>query len=456
MKKREIGDFEAGSSVILLVEDDDGLRRQMQWALKPLDVITAGTRKEAIQQVHEQGAFKIALVDLGLPPDQDGASEGLALLNAILSISPNTKVIIVSGNCDRNVAVDAVRRGAFDFISKPIDLEVLKLVIERAYRMIDLECDNRALRSQSEVPGLIFSSSAMDEVARLVKRVSKTETSVMIVGESGTGKELVARALHITSDRAEKPLVTINCAAIPEMLLESELFGHERGAFTGAFKQTIGKFELANRGTLFLDEIGDMPLPLQAKLLRFLQCRQFERIGGRTTISVDVRVISATNQPLEVLVSDGRFREDLYYRLNEIRIALPPLRDREGDVILLAQHFRILCCRSVGRHLRGFTDGAVVALREHSWPGNVRELENRVKRAVIMGEGVLISEQDLDLFSEKISRNLNLRENIRKVESVLLNEALSVADGNISKVSKLMGISRPQVYTLINIHKVQS
>jgi two-component system, NtrC family, response regulator len=440
---------------ILLVEDDAGLQRQMQWAIDPYKSVAASTRAEALQLFEEDGDLRIVILDLGLPPDPDGASEGLKVLDTILSTAPQTKVIILSGNSDRAVAVSAVARGAFDFISKPIEVDVLKMIVQRAARMFDLEEENRALRvfAERRLPGFVFGSPQMQQVAQTIERVARTDASVLILGESGTGKELVARALHDSSARSGAKLVAINCASIPENLLESELFGHERGAFTGAIKQTVGKFELADKGTLFLDEIGDMPVALQAKLLRFLQSRQFERVGGRTMLSVNVRVISATNQPLETLVEQRQFREDLYYRLNEIRIELPPLRDRDGDSVILAQHFRNFYNREHSRNLRGFTKDALVAMQSHKWSGNVRELENRVKRAVIMADGPLITAMDLELVAEGKSRNLNLRDHMREVEGALLREALAISDGNVSKAAKLMGISRPQVYNLLSAHK---
>ena len=444
-------------SRILLVEDDAGLQRQMKWALKPYATVVAGSRAEALQQFQDPNDFHIVILDLGLPPDPDGASEGLKVLDTILTDAPETKVVILSGNANRAVAVNAVARGAFDFVSKPVEIDVLKLIVQRAERMYALEEENRALRTNTgqRLSGLVFSSPQMEAIAQTIERVARTDVSVLILGESGTGKELIARALHDSSARSGAKIVAINCASIPENLLESELFGHERGAFTGAVKQTIGKFEQADEGTLFLDEIGDMPLSLQAKLLRFLQSRQFERIGGRTTISVNVRVISATNQPLEALVKEGRFREDLYYRLNEIRIELPPLRTREGDSIILAQHFLNRYNREFSRDLRGFSNEALSALQAYNWPGNVRELESRVKRAVIMADGNLITAANLELAAVE-PRNLNLRHHVHELEQTLLREAMAFADGNISKAAKLLGISRPQVYSLLASQKRSS
>ena len=425
----------------------------MQWALEPYQAVAAGTATEALRKF--ESGVPVVILDLGLPPDPDGASEGLKVLDAILNQAPETKVVIVSGNSDRAVALSAVKRGAFDFISKPVEIDALKLIVQRAMRMYELEKENRALRlSRDErLPGLVYASPAMERIARTIERVARTDAGVLILGESGTGKELIANALHKTSARGAAKLVAINCASIPENLLESELFGHERGAFTGAIKQTLGKFELADKGTLFLDEIGDMPLALQAKVLRFLQSRNFERVGGRQTLSVDVRLISATNQPLAKLVAEGKFREDLYYRLNEILIEIPPLRDRDGDVVILAQHFLNFYNRELSRNLRGFTEDALAALGAFEWPGNVRELEHRVKRAVIMADGSLITPQDLELASGAKPRNLKLRDHVHQLENALLKEALAAGEGNVSRAAKLMGISRQQIYNILAAQK---
>jgi two-component system NtrC family response regulator len=457
IKPHEPGTPPGPAKAILLVEDDEGLRRQMQWALEPYRVVAAANRGEAISCLKTDSDLRIVVLDLGLPPDPDGTSEGLEILEEILDHAPQTKVIIVSGNSDRNAAIAAVGRGAFDFIPKPVDIDVLKIVIDRAARVYDLEYENRALKTKTSgvMRGIVYASAEMERISHTIERVARTNASVLILGESGTGKELIANALHGASDRKDARLVAINCASIPEHLLESELFGHERGAFTGAVKQTLGKFEIANKGTLFLDEIGDMPLPLQAKLLRFLQSHQFERVGGRTTLTVDVRVVSATNKPLETLIQSGGFREDLYYRLNEFRVELPALRSREGDAILLARHFAHIYANENGRNFRGFSKGATLALQVHPWPGNVRELENRVKRAVIMAQAPLISEIDLELAAEPGGRNLNLREHVRTLEGNLLREAFAVAGGNVSRIAKLMGISRPQVYTLMEAHEMR-
>ncbi len=457
MSEAAINEALAVAEPILLVEDDPGLQRQMKWALAPHAVTVAASRIDALKQFKANGSFGIILLDLGLPPDQDGASEGLKTLEEILTAAPRTKIIVVSGNADRANAVKAVGKGAFDFIQKPVDIDVLKLTIDRAARMHALEEENRALREVANLglPGLVFGSPQMAKVKRMIERVGPTEVSVLIVGESGTGKEVVAHGLHEISHRRSGKFVAINCASIPENLLESELFGHERGAFTGAVKQTPGKFEIADNGTLFLDEIGDMPMPLQAKLLRFLQERQFERVGGRTTISVNVRVISATNKHLENLVTENKFREDLYYRLNEVRIELPPLRERESDAVVLAHHFFNIYNRTNHRNLRGLSDDAVAAIAAFHWPGNVRELENRLKRSIVMSEGPMVTPGDLDLAQVEVERrSLNLKTETEKLERALLNEALAVSQGNISKAAKLLGISRPHLYNLKRLREI--
>jgi len=438
--------------LILLIEDDLGLQKQMRWALAPYQVDVASNRAEAIARISANKNYRIIILDLGLPPDANGACEGLRTLDEILGSNPNAKVIVASGNVERANAVRAVGKGAFDFIAKPIDIEVLKLVIQRGLRMYELEEENRALRQSatSAHSGLVFTSARMAHVGQMIERVGPMDVSVLLVGETGTGKDVVARALHSISPRSGEAFAAINCASIPENLLESELFGHERGAFTGAVKRTHGKFELANKGTLFLDEIGDMPLALQAKLLRFLQERRLERIGGRESISVDVRLICATNQNLEKLISEQRFREDLFYRINDVRIELPPLRDREADVVVLAQHFLNSFNRLYYKQISGFSEDAMSAMSNYAWPGNVRELENRVKRAVVMSDGKRITALDLDLAEAKAKpRNLDLKTEVEKLEKKLANEALALSEGNISKAAKLLGVSRPHLYNLL-------
>ena len=437
---------------VLLVEDDVGLQKQMRWALSPYVVDVAGSRVEGRDQLFSAKAYSAVVLDLGLPPDENGASEGLKTLDEILNAAPRTKVIVASGNVERVNAVRAIAKGAFDFVAKPLDSEVLKIILDRAVRMQELEEENKLLREQSAraTDGLVFGSEKMGQIAQVLNRVGPMDVSVLLIGETGTGKEVMAKALHRLSPRSAQPFIAINCASIPENLLESELFGHEKGAFTGAVKRTHGKFEMADNGTLFLDEIGDMPLPLQAKLLRFLQERRLERVGGRESITVNVRLVTATNQKLEKLIAEGRFREDLYYRINDVRIDLPSLRERDGDAVLLAQYFLNGFNKAYSKHISGFTEDALAALSVHPWPGNVRELENRVKRAVIMAESKRITAQDLDLGDIKAGdRDLNLRKEVAKVEKRLAAEALALSDGNISKAAKLLGVSRPHFYSLI-------
>ena len=437
---------------ILLVEDDVGLQKQMRWALAPYKVDIASNRLEALAKLSGEQAYHIVVLDLGLPPDENGASEGLRTLDDILGSYSDTKIIVASGNVERANAVRAVARGAFDFITKPIDVEVLKLVIQRGFRMYELEEENRALREESDHSsvGLIFASSRMTQVRQMIDRVGPLDVSVLLVGETGTGKDVVAKALHDVSPRKGEPFIAINCASIPENLLESELFGHERGAFTGAIKRTHGKFELANNGTLFLDEIGDMPLALQAKLLRFLQERKLERVGGRDSISVNVRLICATNQKLEKLIAEQRFREDLFYRINYVRLELPPLREREGDCAVLAQHFLNTFNRLYYKQISGFMESAQQAMSAHRWPGNVRELENRVKRAVIMSAGKRITAEDLDLADVRpVAQSLDIKTETEKLEKKLAREALAITQGNVSKAAKLLGVSRPHLYNLL-------
>jgi len=437
---------------VLLVEDDVGLQKQMRWALSPHAVDVAGSRAEAVAKVTASKPYQVVILDLGLPPDENSASEGLKALDEILNLSPQTKVIVASGNVERANAVKAVAQGAFDFVAKPVDSDILKIIIDRAIRMHALEEENKQLRELSSraTDGLVFGSDRMAQIAQVLDRVGPMDVSVMLIGETGTGKEVLARALHRLSPRNSKPFIAINCASIPENLLESELFGHEKGAFTGAIKRTHGKFEMADNGTLFLDEIGDMPLPLQSKLLRFLQERRLERVGGRESITVNVRLVTATNQKLEKLIAEGRFREDLYYRINDVRIDLPALRERDGDPVLLAQYFLNGFNKAYSKHIAGYTEDALAALSAHAWPGNVRELENRVKRAVIMAESKRITAQDLDLGDVKVGdRDLNLRKEVARVEKRLAAEALALSDGNISKAAKLLGVSRPHFYSLI-------
>ncbi|HTT84149.1 MAG TPA: PEP-CTERM-box response regulator transcription factor [Rhizomicrobium sp.] len=443
-----------GKSVILVLEDDEGLRSQYRWLLSDWRILEAGDRKAATEITLKERPG-IAIVDLGLPPDPDGASEGLAAVSELLSAAPETKIIVVTGNESREHASRAIAAGAYDFFQKPADPDLLKLIVGRAARLHELEQENRRLAAsapQSAVTGILGNSSAMQKVLRDIERLAKTDITILITGESGTGKELVADAIHRLSARRAKPFVAINCAAIPEGLLEAELFGHEKGAFTGAIRQTIGKIESANGGTLFLDEVGDIPLATQVKLLRFLEERVIERVGGRQSIRIDTRVLSATNQDISRLIAEGRFREDLYYRINEVTLVLPPLRDRPGDGLLLANFFLRKYAKAYGRTLRGFSNAAANAISQHPWRGNVRELEGRVKRAAVMAESAVVQPADLDLVESATGRTLNLREARARVEREAIELALGEAAGNISKAAGLLGVSRPTLYDLLDEH----
>jgi two-component system NtrC family response regulator len=437
---------------ILLVEDDPGLQKQLKWSLADYELVTAADRDSAIAQLRRHEP-PVVLLDLGLPPDADGASEGLATLQQILSLAPATKVIVVTGNLDRANAVKAIQLGAYDFFQKPFDPDVLALMISRALHVFALELENRQLAARqqpSALAGLLTCSEPMLKVCRTVEKVAPANATVLLLGESGTGKEVLARGIHELSPRAGKRFVAINCAAIPDTLLESELFGYEKGAFTGAAKQTIGRIEYANEGTLFLDEIGDLPMPLQAKLLRFLQERVIERLGGRGEIPVDVRVVCATHRDLAAMIREGGFREDLYYRLSEITIKIPPLRERPGDAVLLAQAFLERYARELGRSLKGFTADALAALEAHPWPGNVREMENMIKRAAIMADGSQITAADLGLEpGDAEPQPFNLRQARENAERQAIARALAHADGSIAQAAELLGVSRPTLYDLM-------
>ncbi len=444
--------------VLLIVEDDPGLQKQLKWNFDGYVVLVAGDRGTAVAMVrrHEPA---VATVDLGLPPDPDGASEGLATLENILALAPDTKVIMVTGNQDRAHAVKAIGLGAYDFYQKPVDSEILGLIVERAFRLHDLQQENRRLKlhqTESPVSGIITHDPSMQKVCRTVEKVAPSDVSVLLLGESGTGKELLARALHQLSPRTTKKFVAINCAAIPENLLESELFGYEKGAFTGAAKQTKGKVEYADGGTLFLDEVGDLPFSLQAKLLRFLQERVFERVGGREEIAVDVRVVCATHQDLPALIKAGRFREDLFYRLSEIVVNIPPMRDRQGDPTLLAHAFLEKFSKSQGRSLQGFSADALQAIEAYPWPGNAREMENFIKRAVIMADGPQVTQHDLGLNRAEVeTAPLNLRQVREEAERKAVVRALGRVGGNMLQAAELLGISRPTLYDLLNRHGIK-
>ena len=438
---------------LIVVEDDPGLQSQLKWSFDGYEVHVAGDRNEAINLLRKTNAPVITL-DLGLPPDPTNASEGFSALQEILDLQPQTKVIVVTGNDDRANALQAIEMGAYDFYQKPIDPDVLKIIIERAFNLHLLEEENLALnasQNNSPLDGVIASSPEMLEVCRVIEKISPTDITALLLGESGTGKEVLARAIHGLSEHRNERFVAINCASIPESLLESELYGYEKGAFTGASKRTIGKIETANGGTLFLDEIGDMPMGLQAKLLRFLQERVIERIGGREEIPVDVRVICATNQDLEEKIKLGEFREDLFYRISEITINIPALRERVGDTVLLAWSFLKKYSDLSSSRLTGFTNEALRSIEEYDWPGNVRELENRIKRAVIMTEGQVVTLDALQLSTEsKNTMPLNLREVREKAEASAVLRAMNYVGGNVSRAAELLGVSRPTLYDLVN------
>ena len=445
---------------LLIVEDDEGLQRQLRWAYDDYEVIVASDRNAAIDLLRSQEPAVVTL-DLGLPPDPDGVSEGFATLETILSLKPDTKVIVASGHGARESALRAISSGAYDFYQKPVDIDQLGLIVRRAFQLHGIENENRRLETQAgderKVLGtMITAAPEMLKVARTIERVANADVSVMLLGASGTGKELLAKGLHQASERRAGAFVAINCAAIPENLLEAELFGYEKGAFTGAIKTTEGKVELAHGGTLFLDEVGDIPLPLQVKLLRFLQERVIERIGGRKPIPVSTRIVCATHQDLPTMIKAGSFREDLYYRLAEIVVRIPTLTERHGDATLLAKHFLNRFAKEMNPSVKGFTPGALAAINDWPWPGNVRELENRMKRAVIMADAKLITAEDLDLGQgEETTLPVNLKAAREEADRKTIRQALARTENNISNTAKLLGISRPTLYDLLKQYGLQ-
>jgi two-component system, NtrC family, response regulator len=445
--------------VLLVVEDDEGLQRQLKWAYEGYEVVCAGDRQAAIEALRAREPAVVTL-DLGLPPDPDGTGEGFAVLEEILRLKPDTKVIVASGHGARESALKAIGMGAYDFYRKPVDIDDLGLIVARAFHLHEIEEENRRLESGSATAvlgSMITASPEMLKVAKTIERVASADVSVMLLGASGTGKELLARAVHEKSERRGE-FIAINCAAIPESLLEAELFGYERGAFTGAVKSNVGKIELAQGGTLFLDEVGDIPLPLQVKLLRFLQERVIERIGGRQPIAVDTRIVCATHQDLEAMIADGRFREDLYYRLAEIVVKIPSLAERPGDAVLLARHFVNRFGRELKTGVQALSPDALAVIDSYAWPGNVRELENRIKRAVIMADGKTVSAADLDLSSseEEAAELINLRAAREIADRRAIRQAMSRTDNNISGAAKLLGISRPTLYDLLKQYRLQA
>ena len=439
---------------LLIVEDDPALQKQLRWSFDQFETLTAGDRESALTQVHRHNPAVVTM-DLGLPPDADSVSEGFRLLEQILAVAPDTKVIVLTGQNDRANALRAIGLGAYDFFAKPFEPELLALTIDRAFRLYDLQQENRRLQAAQHPPalaGLLTRNAEMLRVCRTIEKVANSSATVLLLGESGTGKEVLARGVHEASPRKAERFVAINCAAIPDNLLESELFGYEKGAFTGAAKTTPGKIESANGGTLMLDEIGDLPHALQAKLLRFLQERVIERLGGRQEIPVDVRIVCATHQDLKVLIKDGRFREDLFYRLAEIVINIPPVRDRKGDAALLAHAFVRRFSAEQNRGNMTLSEEATRAIELHTWPGNVREIENCIKRAVIMADGLQITREDigLDQAEANPSEFIDLRRIRDEAERNAVVTALGRTNGNVVRTAEILGISRPTLYDLMH------
>jgi two-component system, NtrC family, response regulator len=438
---------------LLIIDDDEDLRTQMKWALTAdYDVYPAEDRQSAITLINREQPDVVTL-DLGLPPNPAGVEEGFAILDHILDDYSHTKVIIITGRGEKEHALRAVEKGAYDFFYKPIELDELKVVLRRAFHVSQLEKEQRELRhrlSGDTFEDMIGTSQKMQDVFSTIRKVATTDAPVLITGESGTGKELVARAIHRLSIRGSKPFIPINCSAIPENLIESELFGHEKGTFTGANAQRKGRFEMAEGGTLFLDEVGDLPLTLQVKLLRFLQEKTIERVGGREQIDVDTRVLAATNRDLEEAMKNSTFREDLYYRLNVVKISLPALRERNADVILLAKTFLDRYTGEIGKKIKGFSSQAIESIERYLWPGNVRELENRIKRAVIMSEGKNITQEDLEMKLIAGRKECTVLKEAREIlEKDLILKAMARNENNLTKAASDLGVSRPTLYALM-------
>ncbi|SFR77372.1 PEP-CTERM-box response regulator transcription factor [Mitsuaria sp. TWR114] len=442
---------------LLIVEDDLALQKQLKWSMDRFESVTADDVASAVLQFRRHKP-PVVTMDLGLPPDQDSTSEGFRLLEKLIELEPGTKVIVLTGQNDQSNALRAIRMGAYDFLAKPVDPDVLVLTVERAMRLHELQQENQRLLTQQDgepTGRLLTRDPQMQRICRTVERVAGSDATVLLLGESGTGKEVLAQSLHDASKRKGR-FVAINCAAIPEALLESELFGYERGAFTGATKTTVGKIETAHGGTLMLDEIGDLPMPLQAKLLRFLQERSIERLGGRQEIAVDVRIVGATHQDLKAKIAQGLFREDLFYRLAEIVVDIPPLRDRVGDAVLLSHAFLRRFSSEQRRPILRLADDAIRAVEGHRWPGNVRELQNVMKRASIMADGDRITADDLNLplpaggEAAAEEPELDLRAVRERAERQAVVAALARTDGNIAKAADLLGVSRPTLYDLMS------
>ena len=445
---------------LLIIDDDPGMQKQLKWCFSEMDVDISDSRRQALK-LAEENRPAVIILDLGLPPDPANASEGLQLLDELLQLDNAFKIIVVTGNEDRANALKAIELGAYDFYQKPVDPDVLRLIVSRAHNLYQIEQENRELLSRNvntPLNGFVTGHPAMKDICQKIEKIAPSDISVMLLGESGTGKELLARSLYELGSHEDGPFVAINCAAIPENLLESELFGYEKGAFTGAARQTQGKIELAGGGVLFLDEIGDLPLSLQAKLLRFLQERVIERIGGRQEIPVDLRVVCATHQNLKEKIQDGSFREDLYYRLSEISIEILPLRERPGDAILLAQYFLGKLQQNENKRKKLHED-AIRAIETHEWPGNARELENRIKRGFILADSDYITPDDLELDTpldgSAADSTLNLKYVRQQAEHDAIIRAIGRCDGNLTAAAKLLGVSRPTVYDLIDKYDIK-
>lgn len=442
---------------LLIIEDDPGLQSQLRWCFDNEAVLVAENQEAALAHIRRSEP-QVVTLDLGLPPDPGGTTVGFELLEKILCLLPHTKIIVITGREEKENAVRAIGMGAYDFYQKPVDADMLKFIVDRAFRLHQLEMDNKALSKarSTAIEGLITTSPEMLTVCRTIEKVAPTDATTLILGDTGTGKELIARGLHQLSNRSEQAFTAINCAAIPDTLLESELFGYEKGAFTGASSQKAGKIEAASKGTLFLDEIGDMPLALQAKMLRFLQERVIERLGGHKEIPVDVRVVCATHRNLQEMITTGDFREDLYYRLSEIVVEIPALKDREGDAIVLANAFLQRFAQEQGRALKGFTEEALAAIETYPWPGNVREMENKIKRACIMADDNKVSQQDLQISSnESDQQPLNLRQVREVAERTAIIRAIRKCENNMAKAARLLGVTRPTLYTLVEKYKIR-
>ena len=444
---------------LLILENDRALRRELEAVFSDLDVTACETSDQTLATVRRTEPDAV-LFDLGPAREPAVAKQSLELLRQILNISPDTKIIAMTEHDARELAVAAVGLGAADFYHKPLDAGVLSIVVRRALRIRELEEENWQLRERTgamALEGIIGASDAMRSICRAIEKVAPTNATVLLLGDSGTGKELLARAVHRLSGRSHKPFVAINCAAIPETLLESELFGYEKGAFTGAAKRTAGKLESADGGTVFLDEIGEMPPPLQAKLLRVVQDRSVERVGGRVPVTLDLRIVCATNRDLQSLMGSGAFREDLFYRLSEVTIRVPPLRERQGDSLLLAQFSLQQISERFGKPTRGLAPDAIRAIQAHRWPGNVRELENRIKGAVIMAEGAVVTAHDLGLEDPGDDPEyLNLRVARARAEAQAVRQSLAVTKGNLSRAAEVLGVTRPTLYDLLEKHGIDS